>query len=113
MVMVIEISTCPRRIRIDGIVGDGAGLELEVEFTPEYPHSLPPFTILVVSGRISDSEALRVHVKQEAERSLGMAMVFNMVTAIEDWLAKQKRNANALSAKKETAPVQVDDFVLV
>lgn len=79
-----------------------------------YPNELPIFSILVVSGRISDSEALRMWVREEAERSLGMAMIFSMVTAIEDWLAKQKKASGmGDTLTKEEKPLIQDDFVLV
>lgn len=62
---------------------------MEVEFTSSYPHELPIFYITAASGRFPSLEVLRELVRQECEKSLGMAMVFTMVSAIEEWLHEQ------------------------
>ena len=78
----------PTRIKIIDINGAGFGLELEVEFTPGYPQELPIIYITPVSGgRPQNIEELRTKVNLEAKKSLGMAMVFSLVTFMEDWLA--------------------------
>jgi len=54
---------------------------------------MPVIYITPVSGgRPQNIEELRTKVSQEAERSLGMAMVFSLVTIMEDWLADLARS---------------------
>jgi hypothetical protein len=64
------------------------GLNLEVEFTPSYPQEMPKYSILVTSGKLSDPEGLNNHVLEEAKGSIGMAMIYTLVSSMEDWLSK-------------------------
>lgn len=72
------------------------GLELEVEFTPAYPQELPKYSILTTSGKLNNQEDLNKCVLKEAEGSIGMAMVFSIVSSIEDWLAKNTKPAQSV-----------------
>ena len=78
----------PPRLRITDITGPNSiSLDLEVQFTEKYPDEIPEITILVNAGKLSELDVLSRKVVEEAEQSCGMAMVFTLVTFIEDWLS--------------------------
>lgn len=78
-------------------------MDLEVEFTANYPNELPKLTLYVKSGMLSELDTLHKHIIKEAERSLGMAMVFTLVSCIEEWLTSHGPNSKATQ-------VIVDEF---
>lgn len=91
---------------------------MEVEFTAAYPEQVPKFSILTTSGRINDLEALQRHVSSEALQSLGMAMVYTMVSCIEEWLAEHMKpvssslTLNTKGANDENTVRQPEDIPL-
>lgn len=111
---MLKLEEDPIKLRICSIAGRNVGVDLEVQFTPEYPQTaVPLLTLVVSSGRLEGGSMLAEltrAVKEEAERSLGMAMVFNLVTFIEEWLQTRTAasggggaSSSALSACSQAA----------
>ncbi|PJF17105.1 hypothetical protein PSACC_03097 [Paramicrosporidium saccamoebae] len=64
---------------------------------------MPKYSIIITSGKLSDLEGLNRHVLEEAEGSIGMAMIYTLVSCMEDWLSKNcKSMEDAKASKKES-----------
>ncbi|CEJ01715.1 hypothetical protein RMCBS344292_15736 [Rhizopus microsporus] len=63
-------------------------LSLHVIYTPNYPDELPEYEIEIIQGQVPESYLSRIEqsVKQAAEESIGMAMVFSLVMIIKEEL---------------------------
>lgn len=62
-------------------------------FTPTYPDTAPDMEVVSIGGVDEDEEdeltaALVVHLTQQAEENLGMAMIFTLVSATSEWLTE-------------------------
>lgn len=64
------------------------GLSLHVTYTANYPDELPEYEIETIEGQIPSSyyTKIREAVKSAAEESIGMAMIFTMVSIIKEEL---------------------------
>ncbi|KAI7860174.1 RWD domain-containing protein 1 [Circinella umbellata] len=87
-----EISDNEFRIAIfpdDQDEDQSCALSLWVKYTPTYPDELPEYSVDVVEGRLTDAQKERVMdaLKNGAEESLGMVMIFTMAS-----LAKEELN---------------------
>ena len=75
------------QVRITGISGGGATtVDLVISFVKNYPAEPPPLSVICTAGRIANLDALTQRLLTEATGCVGMAMVFSLVTAAEDWL---------------------------
>lgn len=93
----------PPRLRVTGITGPGISVDLEVELPAAYPDEPPKFSILATSGRLSDLDALQRDLLAEMRQSLGMAMVYTMVSTVEEWLARNmKPSSSSISTTAKT-----------
>ena len=100
----------PPRFRID-IPGKGVGIGLEIEYTEEYPRVLPEIIITCTSGRLSNISTLRDGVLSEGRASMGMVMVFTLVTYIEEWLHENVKAPSSDLLLKKVEEKTVDTFV--
>ncbi|CEP11326.1 hypothetical protein [Parasitella parasitica] len=105
------------------------GISLHVTYTPNYPEELPEYEIETIEGQIPSSyyEKIRQLVKQVAEDSVGMAMIFTMVMTIKEELdnivldvqkaeeeiinEKRRKEEEAEQAKFLGTKVTVDSFM--
>ncbi|KAI8337367.1 ubiquitin-conjugating enzyme/RWD-like protein [Choanephora cucurbitarum] len=64
------------------------GLSLHVTYTPNYPDELPEYEIETIQGQIPQTYYAKIEkaVKNAAEESIGMAMIFTMVMAMKEEL---------------------------
>jgi len=76
------------------------GVSLHITYTPEYPETAPTWELEDNKG-LSDEkfEALRNLVEETVNASLGMAMVYTVAEACQDWL--KENNVKALSMHEE------------
>nr|CAG4644360.1 EOG090X0F6V [Lepidurus arcticus] len=66
---------------------EGYSCQLEVTYTPTYPNDPPEFDIIEPVGLDDEQiEKLKEHLETQIEESLGMVMVFTMVSAASEWL---------------------------
>ncbi|KAI7894210.1 ubiquitin-conjugating enzyme/RWD-like protein [Mucor mucedo] len=63
-------------------------ISLQVKYTPTYPDELPEYDIKTLEGQIPTSYYTKMKdaVKEAAEESVGMAMIFTMVSIIKEEL---------------------------
>lgn len=89
-------------MRITGISGDsGVTVDLVISFVKNYPAEPPPLSVICTAGKISNLDALTQHLLTEATGCVGMAMVFSLVTAAEDWLRENtKCTATSLASTR-------------
>ncbi|KAI8979664.1 ubiquitin-conjugating enzyme/RWD-like protein [Mycotypha africana] len=71
------------------------GLSLHVTYTPNYPDELPEYEIETIEGTIPQTYYTKIKhsVKNAAEESVGMAMIFTMVMAMKEELDNIKLDA--------------------
>ncbi|CAO3639298.1 unnamed protein product [Mucor fragilis] len=105
------------------------GLSLHVTYTPNYPEELPEYDIETIEGQIPSSyyNKIRESVKQVAEDSIGMAMIFTMVMTMKEELdnimldvqraeeeiinEKRRKEEEAEQAKFVGTKVTVENFM--
>lgn len=76
------------------------GVTLHVVYTPEYPEVAPEWDIKDVKGLSDDNEAkLRAEVEEVVSSSIGMAMVYTMAEACQEFL--RANNFKPLSMHEE------------
>lgn len=87
---------------------EGLACTLKFTYTPKYPDDLPELEILDPDNfRDDDEEELMKHIIQQGEENLGMAMVFTLISAAQEWLnckwdkIKQDRELEAEKRLKE------------
>ena len=79
-------------------------LELLFAHTPSYPDEAPLFKVRSERG-LSDAEVAVVQalLQQEAEANLGMAMVYTLVSAAQEWLQNKATAPEAAEEDSEAA----------
>ncbi|KAK8645939.1 hypothetical protein V6N13_119743 [Hibiscus sabdariffa] len=98
-------------------------LALVFSHTEKYPDEPPLLSVKSIRGiQSSDLKALKEKLEQEASESLGMAMIYTLVTSAKEWLSgRYCQDAGADNAEEEEArkdevivphgePVTVDTF---
>nr|CAG4652225.1 EOG090X0F6V [Triops cancriformis] len=107
---------------------EGYACKLEVTYTPTYPNDPPEFDVTDTVGMDDEqTERLKEHIQTQVEESLGMVMVFTMVSAANEWLSvaweeEVKRREEEIERKKVEAeeaekvrfvgtPVTVENFL--
>ncbi|KAK8641854.1 hypothetical protein V6N13_011226 [Hibiscus sabdariffa] len=98
-------------------------LALVFSHTEKYPDEPPLLSVKSIRGiQSSDLKALKEKLEQEASESLGMAMIYTLVTSAKEWLSgRYCQDACADNAEEEEArkdevivphgePVTVDTF---
>jgi len=111
------------------VVEDELSLLLKVHYPPEYPDVIPELAFEVIDGELSpaEEEDLFRGLRQLGEESLGMAMVFTLVSHLREALAavvaarlerkkKEERDRAIAEEEAETArtrgtPVTVASFM--
>ncbi|KAI0670478.1 ubiquitin-conjugating enzyme/RWD-like protein [Trametes maxima] len=123
-----------REIRIDVEPDDPVegveplALVLDVEYTDEYPDTLPKFTLEATQGELDEAEIDHLHdeLQKVGEENLGMAMTFTLVAHLRERLSglmhereerkrrdeaeKERRALEAEEARTRGTPVTVESF---
>ncbi|KAK9767792.1 Protein gir2 [Basidiobolus ranarum] len=88
-----ELSSEPHSFRIliapeEPIPGFPCSVYLNVTYTPTYPDELPEFNIEVIEGELSseDLEKLTSELREMADESIGMAMIFSLASILKESL---------------------------
>ncbi|GAA5845892.1 hypothetical protein JCM11251_006722 [Rhodosporidiobolus azoricus] len=103
-------------------------LILHITYTPTYPDELPEFSVTLEEGEANEDEVqfMEDGLREVAEGSLGMAMVFTLASSLKELLAdmlvkrkeriakedeeRYRREEEAVAAKKRGTPVTRESF---
>ena len=113
----------------ENIADEGLFVELQFEFTPEYPQTKPSLKI-IDSNNLEEDELAELldNLNQKIDESLGTVMTFMLVSEVVEWLSSRaEREANAIEREKqrkldeleaeekrkcEGTPVTVESFMI-
>ena len=70
-------------------------LELKMEFPADYPESVPIFNVRGIKGLTrAQVDPLHTLLGEKCEEMLGMQMVFELTTYIQEWMANGAKDPN-------------------
>ncbi|PHJ21792.1 rwd domain-containing protein [Cystoisospora suis] len=67
-------------------------IELSVEFPPEYPDTVPHWSISESKGLDNEAlDELKIEITECIEREVGAAMIYTVAESIQEWLRKRNK----------------------
>jgi len=84
-------------------------LALNVKYTPNYPDELPEFHVESIEGELTDEQRERIvsTLTASAEESIGMAMIFTMVSMLQEELYQVISEGKQARIEAELAKVRL------
>lgn len=82
-------------------VTDYVAITLTVTLSEEYPDVPPGMVVECTRGKYSQLEKLKADLLEEANKNLGMAMVFTLITFIEETINTFNENNSVQKAEQK------------